>query len=670
MDTSLPGKNAKAPAAPEHLPPFDAKFLKGLKLTGYEDETVARLMQANHLIEAGASSSYKPLLPLLLSLKGHPYTLDRVGNGRHSPGYAPFEPFFRTRFARKTLFKTGRQVAKSTGLSARGIVHSNCTPWFSTLYVAPLFEQIRRFSQNYMRPFIENSPVKSLLISSATVNSVLQRTFLNNSQMLFSFAFMNADRTRGISANKVSIDEIQDMDKDFLPIIYEVMSASPWGDIVEMAGTPKSLENTIEGQWQSSSQAEWMMKCVKCGHWNVPSLTHDLEDMIGPHYDDISYTNPGLVCGRCKQRKSVFPHLGRWVHAYPERRWDFAGYHIPQVIMPMHYGNDQKWNLLLAKRAGRGNTPIHVFYNEVCGESYDTGSRIITMTELKRAATLPWAPKLDEAAKHIKLEDYTLRVLACDWGGGGEDEVSFTAMAVLGVLPTGEIHVLWGLRSLTPHDHIREARLCIGAIQRFKCDLFAHDFTGAGSLRETFIRQAGYPLNRIINVAYVRAGATARIMSWKQPTKMQPRAYYQVDKSRSLQLTCNQIKMQMVKFFRWDYTDSEDTGLIYDFLALVDEKVESRIGKDVYTIIRDPNMRDDFAQAVNIGCCTIWNALDRWPDVAAIAARRASEDLMNEFHPESDLTDRDWGSELPFMVDQQTLNAIALPDKDVLGGLD
>jgi hypothetical protein len=42
----------------------------------------------------------------------------------------------------------------------------------------------------------------------------------------------------------------------------------------------------------------------------------------------------------------------------------------------------------------------------------------------------------------------------------------------------------------------------------------------------------------------------------------------------------------------------------------------------VYTIIRDPSMRDDFAQAVNIGCCTLWHMSDRWPDIAAVAALR------------------------------------------------
>ena len=100
---------------------------------------------------------------------------------------------------------------------------------FRTLYVTPLYEQIRRFSNNYVRPFIDRSPIKPLWSGTSTENSVLQRSFKNLSMMIFSFALMDADRVRGISADKVAIDEVQDMDPDHLPIIREVMSHSKYG---------------------------------------------------------------------------------------------------------------------------------------------------------------------------------------------------------------------------------------------------------------------------------------------------------------------------------------------------------------------------------------------------------------------------------------------------------
>jgi hypothetical protein len=495
MDTSSSiiragGKTAKPVVV---RPVYRPELVRGLNLTGFEDEDTANILTARHLMERAKLSSLRPLLPLLLNIKGNPYTLDySVDKKGMARGYFPFEPFFRTRMPRKTLLKTGRQVSKSTSLAARGIVHSNCVPWFSTLYITPLFEMVRRFSQNYVRPFIDTSPARSLFVNSKTIDSVLQKSFANRSQMLFTFACLSADRTRGVSADKNSYDEVQDMDKSFIPIIRETMSGSTYKGIEEFAGTPKSLENCIEGLWRDSSQAEWVIKCLRCGHWNVPAMTHDLDRMVGPLHDSISAANPGVVCGKCQRPKTIFPHLGRWVHARPERRWQFAGYHVPQVIMPMHYGDPEKWSTLLQKRAGRGNTPLNVYYNEVQGESYDVGSRIITMTELQRAARLPWERLIDQATPHI--HEYTHRVLAADWGGGGEDEVSYTCLAVLGMRPDGSIDVIWGHRSLTPHDHVREARLCIAAIQRFQCHVFAHDYTGAGrSARRSSTRPGGRP---------------------------------------------------------------------------------------------------------------------------------------------------------------------------------
>ena len=148
--------------------------------------------------------------------------------------------------------------------------------------------------------------------------------------MLFSFAYLDAERTRGISADKNVIDEVQDMDITFLPIIHETLSASrDWG-IIQYAGTPKTLDNTIERLWVDSSMAEWVIKCphAGCGHWNIPSLEFDLIKMIGPVREDISDTCPGVVCAMCQKPINPRPPAqggtGRWIHRYAEKRWTFA----------------------------------------------------------------------------------------------------------------------------------------------------------------------------------------------------------------------------------------------------------------------------------------------------------------------------------------------------------
>jgi len=171
------------------------------------------------------------------------------------------------------VLKTGRQVGKSTVGSAHGVITCTSIPYFRTLYVTPLFEQVRRLSNNYVRPFVEQSPIRNLWIGNSTENSVLQRSFRNYSMMQFSFASLDADRVRGVRADKIVIDEVQDIDQDHIPIIKETMSASPWA-LSQFSGTPKTPENTIEGLWLMSSQAEWCIPCRNCKKLNVSATTH------------------------------------------------------------------------------------------------------------------------------------------------------------------------------------------------------------------------------------------------------------------------------------------------------------------------------------------------------------------------------------------------------------
>jgi hypothetical protein len=569
-----------------------------------------------------------PLLPALLTLKGKPYNLNR---------HFPFEPFFNTFMPRNLVLKTGRQVSKSTSLAAQGVIIANCIPYFNTLYVTPLFEMIRRFSNNYVRGFIEESPVKNLWTSSTTSSNVLQRSFNNKSNMFFSYAFLDADRTRGLNCNKVAFDEVQDLDATFIPIIRETMSGSPYGEISQYAGTPKTMDNTLEQLWQRSSQGEWVIPCPACRYENVPAMSHDLDEMIGPWVADIGPGRPGTICANPACRRPLDPRGGMWVHAYPERLANFAGYHVPQVIMPMHYGDRDKWQILVGKKEGLFGTPSNVFYNEVCGESFDKGLKLLTITELKAASTLH--ENTMEAAKQVNLTQYYRRVLAVDWGGGGEEETSFTTYAVLGLLPDGRVHCIYGYRSMTPHDFKREAQICLDLIGQFQCSHFVHDYNGAGAYREKYVMDAGFPYDRVIPISYVGA-ASQDIMRFIPPTDNHPRAHYRVDKARSLVLTCTQIKDLRLQFFQYDYFGSDRSGLLHDFMALVEDKVTGKANKDTYKIIRQQNMTDDFAQAVNMGCCALWYMTKSWPDTTVADRYRISDEVIQAMNPAA--SDKDW----------------------------
>jgi hypothetical protein len=113
-----------------------------------------------------------------------------------------------------------------------------------------------------------------------------------------------------------------------------------------------------------------------------------------------------------------------------------------------------------------------------------------------------------------------------------------------------------------------------------------------------------------------------------------------VDKARSLQLTCNCIKLQDVRFFRYDYKTDDDAGLLHDFLALIENKLPTPHGGDVYTIVRNMSLKDDFAQAVNIGACALWYTTKSWPNVASLAHMQLSAAQLAGINPQDQTWDR------------------------------
>jgi hypothetical protein len=422
------------------------------------------------------------------------------------------------------------------------------------------------------------------------------------------------------------------MNREHLPILLETLSASEWA-LRQYTGTPKTLDNTLEGLWQTSSQAEWFIPCLHCTTWNIPALEFNLEKMIGPYRTDISEKAPATICHKCG--KAISPRLGRWVHRYPERVWSQAGYHVPQIIMPLHYAHPDKWSELLAKQAGKGNTTTNVFYNEVLGESYDTAAKLVTLTEINAVSVL--GPNTDEAAL-ARCAGYEFRVLGVDWGGGGEKQISFTTLALLGARSDGSIDVIWGKRLLTPHDHLREARDVLRYMQLFKPEILAHDYTGAGSLRETFIIQAGIPVRQVMPCQYIRS-ASQKPCYHVAPTPQHPRSHYRVDKSRSLLLTCALIKCKKMRLFDPDYRSDEDRGLLYDFLSLTEEKIGTMAAGEIYRIGRQEGFSDDFAQSVNLGCVAIWHRTGVWPNVADMTHYALTAEQLRAAAPSED---SDW----------------------------
>ena len=561
-----------------------------------------------HAIAAAFTGTPSTLVPLLglLTIQGKAYSLK---------DFFPFEPIFKLQVPYKTLLKCGRQVSKSTSLSSSGILRSAGTTYLRTLYVTPRFEQVRRLSTNYVRPFINNSLIKSLLVNEECTQHVLQRSFINQAVMYFSFAFLDVDRVRGISCDCTAIDEIQDMDYDFIPVIQECMSASPLG-LTVYSGTPKTLDNSVEALWGVTSKAEWVTKCDACGYWSMAAVQADLMKMIGLKT---------VVCGKCA--RPINPRAGHWFHTDGKNYPDFHGYHVPQIIMPMHYESPRKWGELLGKRDGRGNYSGGKFLNEVLGESADVGVKLITLTDIKNASEPTWVNTLEAACERIK--HCRLRVIAADWGGGGEEGVSFTTAALCGLNAyNGKIECHFAFRFHAAFTHDEEARELLRIFRAGGCHIFAHDYGGAGSVRETLMIQAGLPIERIANFSYVRA-TTRNIITYKAPFEGELRGYYSVDKARSLVLQATCLKAGLIRLPE----ERSSIDVTQDMTNLLEDKHEMPHGSDIYLIRRKPKTSDDFAHALNFACLAIWHTEKKYPDLSAVQGIKLTESQLSFSSP-------------------------------------
>ena len=562
------------------------------------------------LMELSPIPTTEPLLPLLLRFKGQPLTMR---------DHFPLSPIFYTNKPPVTILMNGRQTGKSVGVAATLDMNSIFIPNLSSLYVTPLQEQMRRFSLNYMRELIENSPFRAYFTKGAT-QTITQRSFTNDSKIFFSFASTTADRVRGINADLNCYDEIQDFDYSILPVIAETLSASAF-PMKFFTGTPKTEDNTLTHLWRNSSMAEWWIHCNRCGVDNIPSKDYHLEKMIGPYREDISEKEPAVICYKCG--KPINPRQGRWVHRFPDRRMDpqyGTGYHCPQIIFPMHYSNPLKWQVLLAKKE---NLPEATFWNEVLGEPMDAGQTFISTRDLVAAGCLGYRnnPVEPDSKVFEKLRSgkYQNTILAADWGGGGKDLISFTTLALMGIDYDGGVDVLWGKRFSSGIDHDGEANAVLYWMNMFHPDLVVHDNTGAGALRETILVQKGVPVSMIMAINYVPA-ASGPLIRQINATVQNPRTHYNVDKTRSLQYCMMSIKNGLLRFFEYDGGEKAinaagtSSSLMDDFLALIEEKMTSQGSNERYIIRRIPSKPDDFAQTVNIGCVALWYISGKYPN--------------------------------------------------------
>ena len=318
----------------------------------------------------------------------------------------------------------------STTLGNRLLCYSALTNNFRSLFVAPSAEQAKVFSNDRIKDVIEASPMLRTYTSTRNDQAVFFKKFINYSQIRLRYAYLTADRVRGISADLVLIDEIQDILVDNIPVIEQCAFHSKYKLFI-YSGTPKSVDNTIEFYWSEfSTQNEWIVPCERHGmpsdpgtwHWNILA-----EKNIGPK---------GLICDRCGEDIDARHPNAQWASMNPRTssntdKVTFEGYRIPQIMVPW-----VDWSEVTIAQEQYSRSQ---FMNEKLGLSYDSGIRPITRSQLQVICK-----------PEIRIGDIeSFRTLAqgqsvyagVDWGPG--ENASYTTISFGGYFGTGNFSIFY-----------------------------------------------------------------------------------------------------------------------------------------------------------------------------------------------------------------------------------
>lgn len=413
---------------------------------------------------------------------------------------------------------------------------------------------------------------------------------------------------RGIPADCISLDEIQDILTDNIPVIEECASHSTLtiggevhrGGIFMYSGTPKSLDNTLEKYWsEQSTQNEWVVPCHRHSiqtpggpvtkiYWNI--LT---EDHIG---------KDSLVCEKCN--KPIYPMDpdSKWVSMNAKIlksetiKKPFEGFHVSQLMVPWIKHND-----ILQKQATYSRDK---FYNEVLGESYDSGTRPLTRQDVIENCDerLLLTPEYQEHL--LKFLGAAFPVYAgIDWSGGSSG--SYTVLSLGAYMGDSRftifyVHRFEGKES-EPQIQIEEiSRL----INKFRVQLIGCDYGGGFWPNDELTRRFGF--QRIPKYQY--AQISTKVM-WQDGLKR-----FLVHRTEVMSDVFNAIKRRNI--FRFPNWEQFQSPFGEDCLNIFSEYNE-QIRQNVYK--KSPNCTDDTFHSIVL-CFLASMIRNPRPDIVAPTA--------------------------------------------------
>ena len=473
--------------------------------------------------------------------------------------------------SKRTLLKCGRQVEKSTMLGNKLLAYSCINTALNSLYVSPTNLQTKTFSNDRLKEPIETSPYLKAWTTTKLSDNVFLKKFINRSQITLRYAYINADRVRGIPADVICLDEIQDLLTDNIPVIEECASHSHLR-LFMYSGTPKSLDNTIEKYWaELSTQNEWAVPCHR-------HTIQTSSGMVKQYWNILSEDNiglDGLVCDKCHKPIHAMDDLADWVSLNPGILKDpripnpFEGFRIPQLMVPWIGHQDI---LQKQKTYSRGK-----FYNEVLGMSYDSGTRPLTRQDVMDNCDdrLLLTPDYQNHLRSSIGDAYPVYA-GIDWGTG---ENTFTVISLGSYMGDGKFSIFYTHRfegaESEPQVQIEEiSRL----INRWKIQLIGCDYGGGFWPNDELTRRFGW--QRIVKFQYSQP---AQKVQWQKDLHR-----FLVHRTEVMSDVFNAIKRRNV--FRFPSWKQFELPFASDMLNIFSEYSE-QLRQNIYK--KSPSATDD-----------------------------------------------------------------------------
>jgi len=396
--------------------------------------------------------------------------------------------------SKRVLLKCGRQVEKSTTLGNKGMAYACMIPGFRILYVSPSNTQTKTFSQDRLKEPILTSPKLKAWTTSELMDNVFQKQFINRSSWILRYAFLNADRVRGIPADMIDIDEMQSILLENLPVIEECASHSPFKFFC-YSGTPLSLDNPMEYWWLNySTQCEWVVPCDRCGS--------NAEGAAGRYWNILDGDNvglKGLICDNCGELINPMHPEARWARmANPKIDQPYEAFRIPQLMVPWI-----EWGDILDKMR---KYSVAQFHNEVLGLSYDSGSRPLAQQDV-----------IDNCNKDLLMSPDRLLELktrlagvdvffGIDWGTGENN--SFTVINIAAYLEDRFTPFFWHRFEGPETEPDRQISIIKDLVLAWNPRLIGVDYGGGFDRNDKLVR--AYGSKRVVKYQYTAPSQKVR----------------------------------------------------------------------------------------------------------------------------------------------------------------